>query len=211
MNSVELFAGTKSFSKVAKKRGHNIFTVEINSKQNPDLVKDIFELQVSDLPNIVDVIWMSPPCTTFSVASLRYYWVDGRPKNEKTWKGISLVLKCLQLIEDLKKNNPNLIWFIENPRGMLRKQNFMSSLHRKTVTYCQYGDFRMKPTDIFTNLVDWLPRPMCKPGDSCHASAKRGSDSGTQNMSCATARSVIPFDLFDEIFEQLEFEKGDML
>lgn len=50
----------------------------------------------------------------------------------------------IQLIKDL---NPKY-YFIENPRGGMRKMSFMEGLPRYTVTYCQYGDFRMKPTDI---------------------------------------------------------------
>ena len=53
----------------------------------------------------------------------------------------------LKLIREL---NPQY-WFIENPRGGLRKMRFMKDLPRYTLTYCQYGDTRMKPTDIFTN------------------------------------------------------------
>ena len=106
-----------------------------------------------------------------------------------------MVQKTLQLIEDLKPR----YWFIENPRGMLRKQWFMESLHRKTVTYCQYGDFRQKPTDIWTNAIHWCPRPCCRPGDPCHESAKRGSDKGTQNLNCAKERAKIPRELCLEV------------
>ena len=35
---------------------------------------------------------------------------------------------------------------LENPRGMLRKKSVIESIPiRKTVTYCSYGDTRMKP------------------------------------------------------------------
>lgn len=199
MNTVELFSGTSSFSKVAKSLGHNIFRVEIDPKHESELCMDILELQRIDLPKTIDVLWASVPCTTFSVASLRYYWVNGKPKNAKTWHGISLVLKTLDLIKEILIDNPNLVWFIENPRGMLRKQSFMPKF-KFTITYCQYGDFRQKPTDIWTNLIYWSPRPVCSPGSSCHSSAKRGSDKGTQSLSSAVARSVIPSDLFIEIF-----------
>lgn len=54
------------------------------------------------------------------------------------------------VLEMIKELQPKY-WFIENPRGGLRKMRFMQGLPRYTVTYCQYGDTRMKPTDIFTN------------------------------------------------------------
>lgn len=206
-NTVELFCGTKSFSKVAKERGHNTFTVDIDESFNPDLVKDILELQRDDLPKKIDILWASPPCTTFSVASLRHYWVNGKPKNLKTWVGMCYILKTIQLIEEIESDNPNLIWFIENPRGMLRKQRFMKDFHRKTVTYCQYGDFRQKPTDIWTNFIYWTPKAMCKPGAPCHQSAKRGSDRGTQYISGSKKRAIIPEALFYEIYEELRSVK----
>ena len=40
----------------------------------------------------------------------------------------------------------------------------MQDLPRKTVTYCKYGDMRMKPTDIWTNDITWIPRKECKKG-----------------------------------------------
>lgn len=208
MKTVELFCGTKSFSKVAKKLGHNTFTVDNNPYFEPDLCIDILELQFGDLPEEIDILWMSPPYTTFSVASLRHYWVGGKPKDAKTWHGISMILKTLDLIKEIKHNNPDLIWFIENPRGMLRKQSFMQELHRKTITYCQYGDFRQKPTDIWTNLIKWNSKPMCSPGSPCHQSAKRGSDRGTQYLNGAKERGVIPEALFEEIFEVINYQNG---
>ena len=70
--------------------------------------------------------------------------------------------------------------------------NFMRELPRFTVTYCQYGDTRMKPTDIWTNHPDPKFKPMCKNGDSCHERAPRGAKTGTQGLKGAKDRSVIP-------------------
>lgn len=53
---------------------------------------------------------------------------------------------------------------------------------RHTISYCQYGDNRMKPTDIWTNDLKWIPKPPCKNGDKCHISAPRGSITGTQGL-----------------------------
>ena len=62
-------------------------------------------------------------------------------------------------------NDQGLIWYIENPRGKMRKAPQWSLLNhvRHTVSYCKYGDVRMKPTDIWTNDFNWTPRVMCKP------------------------------------------------
>ena len=50
------------------------------------------------------------------------------------------------------KKNPNLLWVIENPRGMMRKDKKMRDLYRETTLYCLYGDQKRKPTDFFSNF-----------------------------------------------------------
>jgi DNA (cytosine-5)-methyltransferase 1 len=67
MKILELFCGTKSFANVAKERGHEIFTVDIEKKFNPDLCKDIMDVKLEDIPFQPDIIWASPPCTSHSV------------------------------------------------------------------------------------------------------------------------------------------------
>lgn len=86
-------------------------------------------------------------------------------------------------------------FFIENPRGGLRKMDFIQTIPRYTVTYCQYGDTRMKPTDIWTNHPKPEFRPPCKNGDPCHDSAPRGSRTGTQGIKGSVDRSRIPDEL----------------
>ena len=151
-----------------------------------------------------DFIWASPPCTTFSVASCPIYWhyVNGvlTPKDDRVYHGIAMVKKTISLIEQLK---PKLGWLIENPRGMLRKMDFMEHLPRRTITYCQYGDFRMKPTDLWGTVPGWVGKTPCKPGSNCHESSPRGSSTGTQRLS-KSQRSMIPYKLGEEICVSLE-------
>ena len=77
----------------------------------------------------------------------------------------------------------------------------MQNLPRYTISYCQYGDDRMKPTDIWTNNIFWNPRPMCKNGEACHDEAPRGSRTGTQGLPNAYERSKIPRLLCYEILK----------
>jgi hypothetical protein len=115
---------------------------------------------------------------------------------------MKLVQKTIEIIDHYKKINPNLIWYMENPRGVLRKLPVVKDLPiRHTVTYCQYGDERMKPTDIWTNNKNWKPKPMCKNGATCHISAPRGSKTGTQGRKGAYERSKIPEQLCLEVLE----------
>jgi len=203
MKTIELFAGTKSFSKVMAKYGHSVFTVDDKSEFLPDLCGDISKIPYTHYPlEPIDILWASPPCTCFSVASIGTHWGGGMrkyiPKTKDAKDAKKLVQRTLNIIEILKPK----YWFIENPRGVLRKMDFMKDLHRVTLSYCQYGDTRMKPTDIWTNLKDWKPR-MCKNGAKCHVAAPRGSKTGTQGLKGATERGRIPEELFEEILEAI--------
>jgi len=200
MKTLELFAGTGSFSNVAKERGHSIFRVELNKEFEAELHKDIFNVNIDDLPKNIDVVWASPPCTFFSVASIGKHWnKDNTPKTKEAELGMRLIIKTLELIKEI---NPKYV-FIENPRGKLRKLKLID-YQLNTITYCQYGDNRMKPTDIWTNCTGWKPKPMCKNGDNCHVSAPRGSRTGTQGLKNAKFRSIIPKELIKEIIKECE-------
>jgi site-specific DNA-cytosine methylase len=215
MKILELFSGLESFSKVARANGHEVFTVDNELSFKPSLCIDILELEAKTILKLFgrpDFIWASPPCTTFSVASIYRYWDNGKPKNEKTLHGISLVRKTISLIEELKPR----FFLIENPRGMLRKQEFMPKELMRTVTYCQYGAKIQKPTDLWTNLL-YFPKPMCKPGASCHEKSPRGSSKGLQGVKnpvwefnrgrSSKIRSVVPEQLCLEIIKVLEQQK----
>lgn len=77
--------------------------------------------------------------------------------------------------------------------------NFVKEIPRYTVTYCQYGEKRMKPTDIWTNHPKPNFKPPCKKGDKCHEPAPRGSKTGTQKLKTAKERAIIPKELCDYI------------
>jgi len=200
MKVLELFSGTESFSKVARKRGHEVFTIELNPIFKPSLCKNIMNVKLEDIPFKPDIIWASPPCTFFSVASIGKHWnKDNTPKTENAKFGIELVKKTIDLIKEI---NPKFI-IIENPRGKLRKLNLIP-YERTTVCYCKYGDSRMKPTDLWNNFG--FIGKMCKNGNPCHVSAPRGSKTGTQGLKGDIERSVIPENLCKEILEILENE-----
>ena len=198
MKVLELFAGTRSISKAFEANGHETFCIEWSEDfENIDLCADILTVtaeMILERFGRPDVIWASPDCTTFSIAAISHH----RRKNPITGnldpvsdyaKFCDAVDKhVLQLIQELKPK----YWFIENPRGGMRKMEWMQGLPRYTVTYCQYGDNRMKPTDIWTNHPSPNFRPMCKNGDTCHEAAPRGSKTGTQGLKGSKERSVIP-------------------
>jgi hypothetical protein len=202
MKALELFAGSRSIGKVCDELGHKVWSSDWTEFEGIDYVVDINEFDINKVPFVPDVIWASPPCTTFSVASIGRHWdMNRRPKTQDAIMGLQILKKTIEIIQMYKHYNPKLIWFIENPRGMMRKMDIWNTIShvRHTVTYCQYGDTRMKPTDIWTNNYDWSPRPACKNGMTCHVSAPRGSRTGTQGLKGAYLRSQIPYKLCTEI------------
>ena len=201
---LELFAGTRSIGKAFERKGHKVYSVEWNRDfENIALYEDVNNITAEDVINLCgcvpDVIWASPDCTTYSIAGISHHrkYIDGvlSPVSEYACFCDTTNVHVLKLIEDLKPK----YWFIENPRGGLRKMEFMKELPRYTVTYCQYGDKRMKPTDIWTNHPNPQFKSMCKNGDSCHEPASRGSKTGTQGLKGSKERSIIPKKLCDHI------------
>ena len=194
MRILDLYAGTGSATKAFEDAGHEVIKVELQDKFEAH-ERDVLSLTADYLRETYgefDFIWASPPCTTFSIASCMIYWNrDGSVKDDRVYHGIAMVQKAIELVQELK---PTYGYIIENPRGMLRKQSFMQHLPRRTITYCQYGDFRMKPTDLWGEVVNWIERPMCKPGAKCHENSPRGTTTGNQRLS-REKRSMIPYGL----------------
>lgn len=204
MKILELFSGTESFSKVARKRGHFSFTIDSDYIFNPSMCINILNIDPVFFSNFgIDIIWASPPCQAFSVATISKNWRDKKPISEKAKYSIKLIEKTLQFIDILKPR----FFFIENPRAMLRTLDIMKDIPRHTVTYCQYGDKRMKATDIWTNSRLWNPKPPCKRGMTCHEPAPRGSHkTGTQGLKDPVERGKIPWKLCLEIIKACEKE-----
>ena len=198
---LELFAGSRSVGNVAAELGMTVFSVDWQNFDKVDLSIDIEELKLNDIPFIPDVVWASPDCTTYTIAAISTHRDGTEPKSDYARKCDAVNQHFIGLIDEWLLVNPNMVFFIENPRGMMRKMAFMQRFKRHTVWYCTYGDDRAKPTDIWTNSDTWLPRPMCHNGNkNCHHQpAPRGSKTGTQGKSGSYERSKIPTALVEEI------------
>jgi hypothetical protein len=209
MKVLELFAGSRSIGKAAESIGYDVFSSDINNFEGIDYAIDINSFDVTKVPFVPDIIWASPPCTYFSVASIGKHWnKDHTPKSENALKGVEFVESTLKIIKYFSSLNSDLIWYMENPRGKLRKLQVVEDLPRTTVWYCTYGDKRAKPTDIWTNNLysllnpeGWIPRKECHNGNkNCHHEpAPRGSRTGTQGLKTNYERSKIPKQLCLEI------------
>ena len=210
MKVLELFAGTRSIGKAFEAKGHEVFSVEWDASfDNIDLYADIGRLTADDILQRFgrpDVIWASPDCSTFSVAAISKH----RRKNKLTGN-LDAITEYARFCDSVDQNVLKLIdelnpqfWFIENPRGGMRKMSWMRELPRYTVTYCQYGERRMKPTDIWTNHPNPQFKPPCRNGDTCHDAAPRGSRTGTQALKNAKEKGVIPTALCQHIVDICE-------
>jgi len=221
MKTLELFCGTKSFSKVADSYGYETKTLDNQKRFNADYTLDILDFDVSMLNGYKpDIIWASPPCECFSIASIRHHWDYDKEKDiriPKSANAVESILKVKKTIEIIKELKPKY-FYIENPRATLRKLKagkYSTNLHSSiisevdlipynhgTVTFCQYGFNHMKPTDIWTNNLNWLnTAKSCKSGDTCHESAPRGSRTGTQGIKNAELRGIIPPKLIEDILD----------
>lgn len=202
---LDLFCGLKGWSEPFLQRGHTVYTLDIDPKFQPDYVADILEINPKTLPS-PDIILASPPCEAFSVLRIGRNWTgpdDNPPHHPKTSvakNAYKIVSKTLDIIDKLEPT----YFIIENPRAKLRKLDLMQGLDRKTVTYCQYGEKFMKPTDLWGGFPPSLElKPICKNGAPCHVSAPRGSTSGIQGYGAgkgnaktmAALRAKIPYAL----------------
>jgi hypothetical protein len=207
----DLFSGTGSATQAFKEAQQKVYTFELDTYFAADENVDVFDLTVDYLREVYgqpDFVWASPPCTAFSVASMGHHWQSGGlnpvPKTQAAIESQELVAHTRKLLEGL---NPQFGFLLENPRGMLRKLPVVKDLQRQSVTYCQYGDTRMKPTDLWGTVPNWTPRPMCKNGAPCHEAAPRGSKTGTQGLKGSKERSRVPYALGVELLQAMMGEK----
>lgn len=205
---LDLFAGTGSSTQAFEDRGHRVVRVERDTRHPAELHANIAHVTAEYLEHVCggrpDFIWASPPCTTFSIASVSHHWrkigEEFVPRNAQAGLALLLVKHTLRLIDALAPS----YWLLENPRGMLRKMPMMADYTRRTVTYCQYGDSRMKPTDLWGVMPStWTPRPMCRPRATCHTAAPRGAKTGTQGLRGAVDRSRVPYGLSQEVADHV--------
>jgi len=157
--AVDLFSGTESATKFFDQSPEwQVHTVDIQEQFDPDTCADIRDLTPDDLPDNVDFIWASPPCTNFSIAKCWDHWENTGndrmvlPDDRATVESVELVYHALYLINKLDPE----YWIMENPRGYMRKimPSRDDSGAQGVITYCQYDYPLMKPTNLWGDIPE---------------------------------------------------------
>jgi len=175
MKLLELFSGTHSIGKVAKKKGYDVVSVDrdlgskcpFGSGYESDIhhQEDIMTWNYKIYPpHHFKVITASPVCMWWSV--LRKSWInrvckkirpDGEPVSRQDIDddidryGKPMVDKVMEIIDYFK---PEYYW-IENPDGSDMKHYITKPYY--VVDYCKYGLPYRKRTRIWTNIEDFEP------------------------------------------------------
>ena len=183
MKLLELFSGQGSISATFKERGHQVYRVDWSDKVEAELHADIGALTVEDVVELCDglpdVVWASPQCTTYSIATHRHRTLkEGlNPKTDTAAQDDRINVAMWTLIDQLIEAGTTY-YFVENPRGRMRHMPFVQGRLRHTVSYCSYGRkanaknyghlYINKPTDIWTNHPSPNFKELCRKSTDNH-------------------------------------------
>jgi site-specific DNA-cytosine methylase len=157
---LELFCGTKSVGKVFDEKGYDVVSLDYNPKFEATHTVDILTWDYKQYSqDYFNVIWASPDCTTWSLATGGKYRTKSNiwGKNEKATLGNNMILRLIEILKYFKCES----WFIENPRGLLQHFppwiDYMKEVNgNKGLVY--YGNYNWgfpKPTNIWSNKEMW--------------------------------------------------------
>jgi hypothetical protein len=182
MRLLELFAGTGSVGAAFRRRGWEVFSVDIAPDYAPDYCGDVMHLDYLRWPpGHFDCVWASPPCTQYSIARTT-------ARTPRDLEGSdALVRKTLEILYYLRPH----CWAIENPyTGLLKSRPLMAPLERylRVVSYCSYGSPYRKHTAVWSNLLFWAPPPRCSKEHPCAAVEATGRGGLVKVAALADAR-----------------------
>ena len=221
LHVLDLFSGLEGWAGAARARGHHAVTLDFDPRFKADHIRDILSIErLEELEDgePFDIIFASPPCESFSTGSIGKHWGGGarayEPKTDQARLALQITRHTFKLIDEYRDRHPDVRYVIENPRGVMRK--ITPREPTATTWYCQWGESRAKPTDLWTN-VDLFPAgqwPSCRNGAPDHDAQSRyywkrkaeGQTGGTQGLKDAATRALIPERLATAI---IEYVSGD--
>lgn len=209
---LELFCGTKSVGTVFESHGYDVVSLDYNDKFNATHTVDILTWDYKQYaPDYFNVIWASPDCTTWSLASGGRYRTKDTiyGKNDKAITGNHMILKVIEILKYFKCE----VWFIENPKGLLQYfppfKNFIEEQHghKCLVYYANYNNWGFpKPTHIWSNVPLWTDEKCPEMSPDTYTIRTHVHDNKPKRFykafTCKNAmeRSKIPPDLIERLF-----------
>ena len=149
---IELFSGNADITKALNDYGFECVSVDYDINKNPMICADVYNLDNYFLRQFA-FIWLSPDCTTYSLAGRGIHRTKGSVAVSDYAKECDI--NNAQLFSRLR--HLGIPFIAENPRGHMRHMPFVQGLARTTVYYSTYGDdFSPKPTDLFSNRPEIL-------------------------------------------------------
>ena len=153
---LDLYAGSGSVGTVARKMGWEVIGIDNNPHASgASIYADILKYNYRSLP-VPDVIFSSPPCTTYSTAATWYRHRDPKtavPLTDAAKIADRILRRTIKIYEHFRTKNPRLRFIIENPRGYMRRRPEVQRFHRATTTHSSYGSPIVKPTDFWSNFA----------------------------------------------------------
>ena len=157
---LELFCGTKSVGKVFEIEGYEVISLDFNKKFNATHTEDILTWDYKQYPsNCFDVIWASPDCTTWSLATGGKYRTKAsiyglnNQYQEKSTMANNMVLRVIEILKYFQPKS----WFMENPRALLQYFPPLTEFieeYNANVNLVYYGNYNNwgfpKPTNIWS-------------------------------------------------------------
>lgn len=148
---LELFSGNADITRALSNRGIYCVSVDYDQNKKPMLCCDVYKL-TDDFLKQFSFIWLSPDCTTYSLASHGIHRKKGGLPVSDYAKECDI--NNTALFDRLKRLN--IPFIAENPRAHFRHMPFVNGLYRKTVYFSTYGADYTKPTDLFSNRAGLL-------------------------------------------------------
>ena len=153
MRILELYAGTGSVGTVAREMGWEVVSLDIAPCGNhiPTIQADILKFDYTIWHRgYFDMIWASPPCQLYSVASARCFTAEERASRAE--QGNAVTRRTREIIDYLEPK----FWAVENPASSaLWKTGIFDDYPKKIVSYCMYSDWGYRKTTCIASNIDF--------------------------------------------------------